>query len=107
MDMARIDWNGVALAEDFTAPLDEEALGPSLILARQRYFDAMHMPAATIGLAHGQLQVAACNGGFRGLADALLFGKGDDAAAILTDFLEGQADRRRFRSGRYQGVVEI
>jgi diguanylate cyclase (GGDEF)-like protein len=96
MDMARISWNelaDVALA----TPFDDEALGPSLLEARQRYLDAIHMPAAAVRLENGGVVVAACNAAFAGLADALLSATGDDGAgALLTAFLKGGEQNRQF-----------
>jgi diguanylate cyclase (GGDEF)-like protein len=97
MEMAHPDWNSCAAGGGWPEPFDDEALGASLIEARQRYLDAMHMPAAALRLADGELEVPACNAAFRGLVQPFLSREGGDGAvAILTEFLEGEGERRQF-----------
>jgi diguanylate cyclase (GGDEF)-like protein len=76
------------------ASIEGPDLDPTLSAARQRYLDAIHIPAAVVLLDRGQPKIAACNLPFRriGGEDA----NGDQAQGLINAvraFLESDQDR--------------
>ncbi len=101
MEMRRIRWGDVG--DDparLPAALDGEALAPPGVEGRQRYLDAIHVPAAALVLNNGRVEVAACNAGFRRAAGpfpaaGVEGGAGGGLAELCAEFLAGGLGQRQ------------
>ena len=74
--------------------LDGNALAPPPSEGRQHYLDAIHVPAALIGLAGDRVQTVACNVGFRRAAGAAMGLASTELPNLFTDFLASEAGQK-------------